>query len=197
MKCRFVKAEFILTALKPEHYPKSKLPEIAIVGRSNVGKSTLINHLLRNKKLAKTSSTPGKTQAVNFFLIDETFMFADLPGYGYAKVAKSIKSTWDKMMGQYITTREALGTLIFLFDIRREPTDADFELLKWALEHQKKLILVITKADKVSKSKRAAEVNRIVKALGLEGIPCVLYSATKNLGRNQLITVINEMLGGV
>lgn len=194
------KAYFIKTAEKPKDYPLVKspqgfpLPEIAVAGRSNVGKSSLLNHLFHSKNLVKTSSTPGKTQAVNFFNFDEKWVFADLPGYGYAKVSQEVRKKWGPMIQAYLETRESLKLVLFLVDIRRIPSDDDLNFLQWVSQNEKAMILVLTKVDKVSKGERERNRQKILEAFGAGNIHSVYYSATKNEGRVQLFAMIKEAL---
>lgn len=154
----FTDAEFITSAFSHEQYPLlvnsggKPMPEIAIVGRSNVGKSSLINHLLRKPKLAQTSSTPGKTKSINFFTVDKEIAIVDLPGYGYAKVPQSVKEQWAKIIDHYLQTRENLRLVLFLLDSRRQPSQEDCDFVKWASFKQKPILLVFTKKDKMSES---------------------------------------------
>jgi GTP-binding protein len=197
-KLRVEKAEFVTTAVSSKGYPKLhdssgvQLPEVAFVGRSNVGKSSLINHLLRRKNLARTSSTPGKTQAINFFSIDERVVFVDLPGYGFAQVPKKMKKEWALLIQEYLETRDQLQLILFLFDIRRKPNEDDYLLMDWLLHYQKPFVLVLTKADKLTKTERAKQKKAIIEAFEVENMPVILYSATKNIGRPELLSVITE-----
>ncbi len=194
------KARFIKTAILPKDYPVIRndsgqlLPEIAVAGRSNVGKSSLLNHLFHTKHLVKTSSTPGKTQALNFFTLDDQLAFADLPGYGYAKVSQSIKKQWGPMVKSYLEKRETLKLILFLLDIRRIPNEEDFQLLDWIVYQQKAMILVLTKVDKVNRNERQLNTTKILDALGASNIHYVYYSATKNQGRRELMAMIKDAL---
>jgi GTP-binding protein len=169
------------------------LPEVAVAGRSNVGKSSLLNHLFHTKHLVKTSSMPGKTQAVNFFTF-QRLAFADLPGYGYAKVSQSVKKGWGPMIQSYLAHRESLKLILFLLDIRRIPSDEDLQFLQWVVHHEKAMILVLTKVDKVTLNERKQSLNKILEALGAANIHYVYYSVTKNQGRKELMTMISEAL---
>ncbi len=124
-------AAFVTSAVKPQQYPDGEIPEVAFIGRSNVGKSSLINSLLNRKKLAKTSQTPGKTRLINFFLINDCFFFADLPGFGYARVPLDVRRSWKIMLESYFTKRANLYGICWLFDIRREPAELDYQTLEW------------------------------------------------------------------
>lgn len=194
------KARFIKTAIQPKDYPvirNSKgiiLPEIAVAGRSNVGKSSLLNDLFHSKHLVKTSSTPGKTQALNFFVFDDRLAFADLPGYGYAQVSQSVKKQWGPMVQTYLDQRETLKVILFLMDIRRVPNQDDLQFLDWVVYHQKAMILVLTKVDKVNRNERKINTDKILEGLGASNIHYVYYSATKNQGRKELIAMIEEAI---
>lgn len=170
------------------------LSEIAVAGRSNVGKSSLINHLLQTKGLAKTSSTPGKTQAINFFVTDDQLGIVDLPGYGFASVPLEVRKKWGPMVQGYLESRSTLQALLFLFDIRRTPNEEDLQLVQWAQFYEKPLILVLTKVDKVTKNELHRQTKKILEALGQ--IPVVHYSSTKNVGRFALLHRIKEVLNG-
>ncbi len=191
MKFQFQNAKFLTTAVKPRTFPTfSSLPEVAVVGRSNVGKSTLLNHLFKSKNLVKTSSTPGKTQAINFFSVNETLIFADLPGYGYAKVPLNERKKWGELIESYLSERPNM--ILFLLDIRRTPNDDDLQMLDWIEASGIPAVLVITKVDKVKRSERARQTKQILSRIN--NIPHVHYSAVKNEGRNQLIHQICEVL---
>lgn len=191
MRLSFQNARFLKTAVKPEHFPDfGTLPEIAVVGRSNVGKSTLLNHLFKAKNLVKTSSTPGKTQAVNFFSVEETLIFADLPGYGYAKVPLHERKKWGTLIERYLCEKPNL--ILFLIDIRRTPNADDLQMLEWIEASGIPAILVLTKVDKVKQGERARQTKNIVSRLN--NLTYVHYSAIKNEGRNQLIYRISEVL---
>lgn len=146
-------AEFVKSAFNESHWVNDGRPEISFLGRSNVGKSSLINSLLNKKGLARTSNTPGRTQSINFFLVNEEFYFTDLPGYGYAKVSKSMRHDWGKMAEDYLAKRRELVLSIQLIDSRHEPTELDRQLNEWLIYHQKNHIVVATKADKLSSNK--------------------------------------------
>ncbi|MDD5571785.1 MAG: ribosome biogenesis GTP-binding protein YihA/YsxC [Bacteroidales bacterium] len=144
-------AEFIKSATDVSNCPKNNLPEYAFIGRSNVGKSSLINMLVNKKNLAKTSTTPGKTQFINYFLINSEFYFVDLPGYGFAKVSKQIKEKWEGMIKNYILKREKLAIIFILIDSRIEPQQSDLRFLEWLGKNKIKFVLLYTKADKLKK----------------------------------------------
>lgn len=196
----FKNAKFIKTAIQPKDYPDLKnlsgqlMPEIAVAGRSNVGKSSLLNNLFQADGLVKTSSTPGKTQAINFFTLNNNLAFVDLPGYGYAKVSQSVRKQWGPMVQKYLEQRETLQLILFLFDIRRMPNEDDKKLIDWIMHSQKGMILVLTKVDKVTQSEKAINTRNILEALNLENLHSVQYSVPKGLGRKQLIGMINDAL---
>ena len=153
-------AEFLLSATRPEQFPKPELPEVAFLGRSNVGKSTLLNRLL-GQKLAFTSSTPGRTQAANFFRIDERILFVDLPGYGYAKAPKSVSREWQEVVTSYLLEREVLALSIVLIDARRGWMDLDLQLKQWLEFHRKPYVVAATKVDKLNLKERNASEKAI------------------------------------
>ncbi|WP_432663402.1 ribosome biogenesis GTP-binding protein YihA/YsxC [Wukongibacter baidiensis] len=157
--------EFIISAVSPKQYPEEEIPEIALAGRSNVGKSSLINMLLNRKKMARTSSTPGKTQTINFYKINNEFHFVDLPGYGYAKVSKSSKAEWGKIIETYLTTRDKLVEVVQLIDIRHKPTQQDIQMYNWIRHFGFKGIVVATKLDKIKRSQRQKHISQIRKSL--------------------------------
>ncbi|WP_214734009.1 ribosome biogenesis GTP-binding protein YihA/YsxC [Exiguobacterium sp. s154] len=148
------KAEFVTSAVAPDHYPVHELPEVALAGRSNVGKSSFINKICQRKALARTSSKPGKTQTLNFFNINDEIMFVDVPGYGYAKVSKTEREKWGVMMEQYLTSQEALRGVVLLVDIRHDPTGDDVTMYNFLKHYEIPVIVVATKLDKIKKSQR-------------------------------------------
>jgi GTP-binding protein len=188
---KFNQAKFLTSALELDELPSIKLssgkfaPEIAIIGRSNVGKSSLINTLLHNRKIAKTSSTPGKTQRINYFLIDEEVLLVDLPGYGYSKAPKESIEYWGYAIDKYLNTRETLTMILLLIDIRREPCTDDLLIAKWAAARGTPFIVVFTKSDKI-------------KRLDLPAFPgCAGWMKFSNRGfqdRHLLIELINKVL---
>jgi GTP-binding protein len=179
-------AKFICSAVKPEHYPSGDLPEVAFAGRSNVGKSSLINKILNRKKLVRTSKTPGRTQLLNFFEINEVYRFVDLPGYGYAKVPAEVQKRWRPMVENYLTTRVNLRGMVWLLDIRREVSKEDLTLWDWLQAQQLKVIIVITKADKLSKNKRNKQAARIAKSLGRKTQELIQFSAISGEGKDEI-----------
>lgn len=197
-KYRFIKAEFVKSAVKPKDYPNIKddsgrlLPEIAVAGRSNVGKSSLLNDLFDRKNLVKTSSTPGKTQMINFFSVEENLIFVDLPGYGYAKVPVSVRKKWGPMVEAYLRSREALMLILLLVDIRRIPNEEDKQMIDWAIFFQIPLVLIITKVDKVKTNEKKANTEKILKAFNVENLEYIHYSVKTRTGKEQLISTLQD-----
>lgn len=184
---KIISAEFIISAVSDLQYPHGDLPEIAFVGRSNVGKSSLINSLLNRKKLVKTSATPGKTQMINFFDVNHEMVFADLPGYGFAKVPKAVQKKWQALVEQYLTSRENLRAVILIIDIRRKPTDLDLHMQEWLEQSEVDYILVATKADKLSQAEQSKQLKKIRQAFLKEGDQETLaYSSKNQRGRKEL-----------
>lgn len=173
---------FIKSATKPAHYPEGDLPEIAFAGRSNVGKSSLINVLVNRKNLVRTSSTPGRTQLINFFDVNGTFTLVDLPGYGFAKVPLAVKKQWGPMMETYLSTRPNLCGVVLILDVRRVPGEEDLQMLTWLRNYGVPPILVITKCDKLSKNERAKQLATIAAALGVERSELCCFSALSREG---------------
>ena len=184
---KIVSAEFLISAVKPAQYPPQPLPELAFAGRSNVGKSSLINTLVHRKKLVKTSATPGKTQAINFFLINQRFLLVDLPGYGYAKVPRQIQASWQPMVETYLQQRRTLRAVVHIVDLRHPPTEQDRQLHAWLQLHGIAIITVATKADKVKASRRQAHLAAICRGLDIShGESPLLFSSQTREGRLQL-----------
>ena len=183
---KITSAEFITSATKPSQYPPARLPEIAFAGRSNVGKSSLINTLVNRKRLVKTSATPGRTQLINFFEINQRIGFVDLPGYGYAKVPESVKKTWGPMIETYLSTRRVLKGVVAIFDIRRSPRQEELNLLSWLHHYSIDGILVLTKTDKLSKNKQTQKLNLIAQVLERDKSDFILFSAKSRRGRDAI-----------
>jgi GTP-binding protein len=200
MVIHFNKAVFVKTAVAPKGYPDIKdaaghaLPEIAVAGRSNVGKSSLLNHLFQVKNLVKTSSVPGKTQHINFFNVNDQMVFVDLPGYGYAQVPDKVRAQWGPMVQTYLEKRESLKLIFFLFDIRRMPNDEDRQFIEWVAHYQKSMILVLTKVDKVTTNEKKANTAKILKEFNVDNLYYIHYSTTKNMGRLELIKMLIDAL---
>jgi len=191
-----VSALFLKSAFKPDQFPDSSLPEIAFVGRSNVGKSSLINTLTNIKKLAKTSSTPGKTQMINFFKINESLVFADLPGYGFSHAPISIKKNWRVLIESYLKGRSNLKGAIHCLDIRHKPTELDLKMKEWFDHYKTPTILVLTKADKISKGLRNQKIKEISKNLELnDKESLIIFSAKTREGKKDLWKSIMRVAG--
>lgn len=191
---QFKKAQFLTSAPKLDLCPPPEYPEFCFAGRSNVGKSSLINGLMNNSKLARTSNVPGKTQQMNYYLIDENYYFVDLPGFGYAKVPKKERERWGRAIREYLTKRKTLRLILHLVDIRHKPTPLDEDFFYWMGYHKKPFIVVLTKADKLSKNKQhqsGARVRRILEEMNID-VPIVPTSAVKGLGLDELKTLITE-----
>lgn len=192
-------ATYVISSPKVENCPKPDLPEYAFIGRSNVGKSSLINMLTGHSKLAKTSGTPGKTQLINHFLINKEFYIVDLPGYGFAKVSQSTRNTWEKMIADYLQQRENLMTVFVLIDSRHEPQNIDLEFLRKLGEWGVPFNVVFTKADKSTQKDAAKNARLFIEAMKKEWefIPqTFMTSSVKNLGRKAMLGFIEEMNKG-
>ena len=194
---KILSVELVKSCLAPEDYPQGDLPEIAFVGRSNVGKSSVINALLGQKGIAKVSSTPGKTQRINFFKVNQSFYFVDLPGYGYAQVPKKIRATWAPFLEYYLIQRKQLHGVVMLLDARHPPTDLDLQMKNWLEDAGISILLVITKMDKISlgDQKRTLESHSAI--LGLSPAHTVLsFSAKTGAGKERLWHSIQRLLQG-
>lgn len=185
-------AEFIKSAFEESHWIADNKPEISFLGRSNVGKSSLLNSLLNRKKLARTSNTPGRTQSINFFLINESFYFADLPGYGFARVSKKMRQDWGKMAEDYLYKREQLVLSIQLVDARHKPTKLDLQLYNWLTFHGKNFIIIATKADKLSNNKLNKSLNLLRKSMPESKI--LPYSSVTKKGKEAVWQEIENVI---
>lgn len=197
------KAAYIASAVKMSQYPEEKLPQVAFIGRSNVGKSSLINSLTRVHNLARVSGQPGKTQTINFFeltaKINETgenklFHLVDLPGYGYAKTGQKNRRQWAKFIEEYFLNSKELRFACQLIDIRHEPMASDLKMFKWFIENHIPVLVIATKADKISRGAVAKQTAQIRRALGVKGLDILPYSSKKNEGRSDLLDVIFQNL---
>jgi GTP-binding protein len=187
-------AKFEITAVKPAQYPASNVPEVAFVGRSNVGKSSIINSLLNRENLARVGSAPGKTREINFYNIDDSLYFVDLPGYGYASVSKGKKSTWFDIVETYLYSRLQLKLIIMLVDIRHAPSAEDKMMYDWLLTNNVPHLIVASKSDKISRGQINPRLQEIVKVLGVkEGIAIIPFSAETKNGRDILLEHIQRM----
>ncbi|MGX4669750.1 ribosome biogenesis GTP-binding protein YihA/YsxC [Cerasibacillus sp. JNUCC 74] len=192
---KVTKAEIVISAVSQQQYPKDQLPEIALAGRSNVGKSSFINTLINRKNLARTSSKPGKTQTLNFYKINDAFYFVDVPGYGYAKVSKKERQKWGKMMEDYFTKRSSLKAVLLITDIRHEPTDDDLQMYDFLKYYKLPVIIIGTKLDKVPKNKRAYHVKRTEGSFQLEaGDMLIPFSAETGENKDEAWSSIRHYL---
>jgi GTP-binding protein len=189
-------AKYLISSPKVEGCPKPEIPEYAFIGRSNVGKSSLINMLTRNQKLAKTSGTPGKTQLINHFIINDEWYIVDLPGYGYAKVSQSQRASWEKMIANYMQQRPNLMTVFVLIDSRLKPQAIDLEFLRKLGDWQVPFNMVFTKADKTTQREAAKNARNFIEEMKKEWefIPrSFITSAEKFLGRKEILSYIEEL----
>ena len=182
---RIHSAEFLLSASTKRQFPAETLPEIAFAGRSNVGKSTLINSLLNRKKLVKTSATPGKTQLINFFKVNDKFYFVDLPGYGYAKVPESVQRKWQNLVEAYLSERKTLRNVVLIIDSRHNPTIQDRQLLEWLKYFQRPSLIVASKIDKLKRGQVKNHLQKIKNNLSIESTP--LGHSSMQYGRREEI----------
>jgi ribosome biogenesis GTP-binding protein ysxC len=174
--------------------PKNDLPEIAFLGKSNVGKSSLINTLMQRKSLARTSQAPGKTQTINYYKVNDSLYFVDLPGYGYAKVSQELRQKWGKMIERYITTSPTLKLICLLVDIRHEPTENDRLMYDWIKYHGYKVLLILTKADKLKRSVLNKHIKMIEKALKVADEDMIVaFSSETKQGREEVYEIIDNM----
>ena len=187
-------AEFVTSAVKPSQYPPAVLPEIAFAGRSNVGKSSLINTLVNRKRLVKTSSTPGRTQLINFFNINDEFSFVDIPGYGYAKVPASVKKNWGPMIETYITTRKTLKGVVLIMDIRRIPKQEEMNMLDWLNHYDIPSVPVLTKSDKLSKTRQQKQLKEIANTLSADKDNLILFSAKSRQGKDEVWGAVKKLI---
>ncbi|MBC2704514.1 ribosome biogenesis GTP-binding protein YihA/YsxC [Desulfobacula sp.] len=186
--------EFVKSAVKPSQYPEYDFSEIAFAGRSNVGKSSLINTLIQRRNMVKTSSKPGCTQLINFFLVNEMLSFVDLPGYGYAKVSKKIRSQWQPMVNLYLSQRQNLLGLVLLIDIRRDPGKEEFDMVDWLESHEMPYLVILTKSDKLSKTKQQKRLLSICSQMNREKDSVILFSTKTKRGRDTVLGEIENLI---
>jgi len=191
---KIVSARFLTSAVNPSQCPSTRLPEVAFAGRSNVGKSSLINALLGRKGLVKTSSSPGRTQTLNFFEINGTFVFVDLPGYGYAKVPEAVRRRWRPMVESYLSERTELRGVVVIMDIRRGPAEGDMQLLEWLAHKNIASIPVLTKVDKLPQPRRMQQLKLILPRIQHTSDEPVLFSAVTGEGKKGLWNKIYPLL---
>ena len=202
MEITVVKSEYVTSAVSRKTCPEELLPEIVFVGRSNVGKSSLINSLTRRKSLARTSGTPGKTQTINFFRVElktaedvrREFYLVDLPGYGYAKTSKTNRRLWAKFIDEYLTSNRNIKFVCQLIDMRHAPMESDLKSFESLVEKNLPVLIVATKSDKIGKTERQKHLREIQKALKIDEESILPYSSAKNEGRSELLDVITNSL---
>ncbi|KIL36392.1 GTP-binding protein [Cohnella kolymensis] len=185
--------EFVISAVGPSQFPEDGLPEVALAGRSNVGKSSLINKMLLRRNLARTSSQPGKTQTLNYYKINDDLYFVDFPGYGYARVSKTERQAWGKMIEQYLRDRDPLKLVLQLVDFRHPPSAEDQKMYQWLSHYEIPMCVVATKTDKVSRSQWPKHSKIIRQTLGMPGhVPLMLFSSETGQGRDELWSLIAQ-----
>lgn len=189
---RFINAKFIKSASKKAEFIVDELPQIAIVGRSNVGKSSLINMLTDNSKMAKTSSTPGRTRLVNYFNINNQFYLVDLPGYGFHKAGKNIASAWDSVMNDYFVENQNLKLVFVLLDSRIQPTELDKQMLDYLATNELPAVLILTKTDKISRSELNMQISKIANELRFNKTHIIATSAEKKQGKERVAEIIKD-----
>lgn len=193
---KVTQAEFVISAMGPDQYPVDGLPEIALAGRSNVGKSSLINKLIHRKNLARTSSVPGKTQTLNYYRIQDLFYFVDFPGYGYAKVSKAMRERWGKLAESYLRERESLRLVLQVVDVRHPPTADDIAMNEWLVYYRIPRCVVATKADKVPRSRWEKHKKVIRQAFHMKpDDPFILFSSETALGKEELWAELEQAMG--
>ncbi len=194
-----ITAEFVKSVAKLDQLPRERLPEIALVGRSNVGKSSLINTLVGNSRLAHTSNKPGRTQTLNYYLIKpeggKPFYLVDMPGYGYAAINKGVRAEWEDLIGRYATTREQLCGIIQLIDLRHPPQPLDHDVSQWLQEHDQNFLVVGTKADKISRTKVPEAMLQVAEKLNIDSRDTLAFSAETGLNKEQLWGWVLEATG--
>lgn len=192
---KIIKSDLEAVAVKPSQYPSDDLKEIAFAGRSNVGKSSLLNTITGRKKLARVSGSPGKTRTINFYIVNDEFRIVDLPGYGYAKVSRSVSESWGEMMEKYFESRENLLKVVQLVDIRHEPSKQDIEMYQYLRHYGLDGVVVATKADKISRNQVQKHIKMIRQTLKLSGEDLVIpVSSLKKTGQEQLLDIMEQLL---
>ncbi|PAF19865.1 ribosome biogenesis GTP-binding protein YihA/YsxC [Terribacillus saccharophilus] len=192
---KVTEAEIVISAVSKKQYPETHMPEIALAGRSNVGKSSFINKMINRKNLVRTSQKPGKTQTLNFYKINERFHFVDVPGYGYAKVSKKERNAWGVMLEEYFTERENLKAVVLLVDIRHEPTKDDVAMYEFLKHYELPVVVVATKLDKIPKGKRVQHIKRAASKLQLLQEDIILpFSSETGEGKEEAWGVLKKFL---
>lgn len=185
-------AKFYISAVKPENYPKDDLPEVILVGKSNVGKSSFINTMLNRKNLAKTSSEPGKTRLINFYNIDEKMYFVDMPGYGYSKMSKTEETKVAGYINEYFKIRKHISLIILVLDIRHNPTKDDIIMYKYILSNNIPFAIVLNKADKIAKTKLQSKIDEFKEILGISYSPIFVFSSVDKIYTSEIWDLIKE-----
>ena len=193
---RIVSAEFVLGAVGEKNSPEDELPEVAFAGRSNVGKSSLINRLVQRKKLARTSSSPGRTQQLNYYRVNDRIYFVDMPGYGYVRGGVDLRRTLGRLTEGYLGGRRQLRAVVLLIDARRGPTELDLEMVSRLREKERRFLLVLTKADKLSRGQLSRQVAQLEASGKLADLDYLQFSATTGDGRDDLLRWIEEVTAG-
>ena len=193
-KHNFTDVSFLISVFNLKQLPAPDMPEIAFAGRSNVGKSSLINKLINRKNLVKTSARPGKTQSLNFFLLDKSIYLVDLPGYGYAKVSKKIQASWQDLITEYLKTRKNLKCVVVIVDLRHAMKVADLQLVDWLRNNEVPFLLVYTKADKLSANKRYKNSAILDAGFGVSTSERLVFSSKTGLGRDDLLQVLDSFI---
>jgi len=188
---KIISCEFTGSFFDVSQLPADSRPQIAFAGRSNVGKSSLLNRLVGRKKMAKVSTTPGKTRSLNFFLVNDRYYMVDLPGYGYAKVSKQIRQSWGELIDTYLHKSENLVGLVLLLDCRREPTFEDHQLLTWLGERHLPAMVAVTKVDKLNRDKASRKIAQVEEDLGT---PAIGFSSVTGAGKNELMASIHQLI---
>lgn len=192
---KIIKSDLHAIAVNKSQYPQDHLPEIALAGRSNVGKSSFINSMINRANLARTSGKPGKTRTINFYIINDCFRFVDLPGYGYAQVSKTEKDKWGKIIELYLTERKNLKEVILIVDIRHEPTEQDLQMYQWILSFGYRGLVLATKADKISKGNYQKQIKIIKDKLGVKDTSLIIpYSADKKINKDKVWQILEPIL---
>lgn len=192
---KVTEVELLISAVRPDQYPGGGLPEIALAGRSNVGKSSLINKMISRKSVARTSQQPGKTQTLNFYLINDDLIFVDVPGYGYAKVSKKQREQWGQMIELYLTERKLLRAVILIVDVRHRPTEDDVLMYNWLKHFEIPVIVVATKADKIKKSQHPRHLKSVRETLDMDSTDeLVLFSSETGMGKDHVWKLIKQRL---
>ena len=190
----FADVSFLTSVFDLKQLPPPEIPEIAFAGRSNVGKSSLLNCLIRRRNLVKTSAKPGKTQSLNFFLLDNSIYLVDLPGYGYASVSKKMQAAWQSLITSYLETRESLKCVVVIVDLRHEVKIADLQLVNWLRNYSKPYLLVYTKADKLSANQRSKNAAILDAGFGISTSERLLFSAKTGMGRDNLLRALDSFI---